>query len=115
MIRKVFRTSSSVAKSVRCASTSLNSCAGVNSTSPLVQNFRTSWPEPAPLNIKVDDNTIQQHLPERTVPDDVLRYEMTASYDQGSALFYSHMKMNPADFKVVMKVPGAGNLFLDYF
>ena len=104
MIPTVFRLSSSIANRARCVSTSLNSCAGVNSTSPLVQNFRTSWPEPAPLKIKVNEHTIQQHLPERTVSDDVLRYEMTASYDQGSALFYSHMKMNPADFKVIVRV-----------
>ena len=34
----------------------------------------------------------------------MLRFEMSATYEQGSSLFYPHMKMNPSDFKVIVRV-----------
>lgn len=73
-------------------------------SAPLVENFRTSWPEAKPSTVSVSSESVQEKLPPRTVSDDDLRFEMSATYDPGSSLFYDHMKMNPADFKVVLKV-----------
>lgn len=43
-------------------------------------------------------------LPKRTVPESALNFELTATFTHGSAIFYPHMKMNPADAKVKMTV-----------
>ena len=66
---------------------------------PLIEHYKSSWPEMTPRA-----TITPQNLPVRTIPDSVLRFEMSAAYDQGSSLFYSHMKVNPADFKVILKV-----------
>lgn len=70
-----------------------------SSQRPLVQFFRTSWPDPAPAA-----PAAEAVLPKRTVPDDVLQFTLKASTQHGSAIFYPHMKMNPADRKVRLDV-----------
>jgi hypothetical protein len=70
-----------------------------NSNVPLVENFRSVWPDPShqlqgePLN-----------LPPRTVLDSALRFRFTATFSHGIDLFYPHLKCHPSDFKVLMFV-----------
>lgn len=71
----------------------------INSNTPLVEHFRSVWPDPShqiqgePLN-----------LPPRTVPESVLRFKFSATFSNGINLFYPHLKCHPADFKVSMTV-----------
>ena len=55
------------------------------------------------LNTTVSEPS-KPELPPRTVPDSALRFRFKASFDAGSAIHYKHLQINPADFKVVMKV-----------
>jgi len=88
----------------RFSTNSIKSAARPESFSPLVEQFRTSWPDVAPQSIPVSNELLKAKLPTRTVSEDILRFEMSATYDPGSSLFYAHMKTNPADFKVIVKV-----------
>ena len=70
-------------------------------SSPFVEHFRPVWPEKPSL---LETNSELRQLPERTVPDSVLTFKLRATFDQGTAIYYPHLKFNPADFKVVMAV-----------
>lgn len=73
---------------------------GNSSSNPLIENYRSTWPDPeyqAPANIL-------ESLPKRTVPDSVLKFRMTASFGHGSSIFYPHIATHPADCKVRMQV-----------
>jgi hypothetical protein len=65
----------------------------------LIDKYRNTWPDPQPV---VDKS--EPVLPPRTIPDSVLRFKLSASFDVGSSLFYSHVKFHPADFKVTLFV-----------
>jgi len=43
-------------------------------------------------------------VPKRTIPDSKLRFQLKASFSQGSSIFYPHLKFHPADFKVGLVV-----------
>lgn len=47
---------------------------------------------------------VLEKLPPRTVPDSDLRFSFSMSFEAGSSVKYTHLKMNPADFKVSLKV-----------
>lgn len=70
-----------------------------NAPRPMAQFFRSSWPDAKPAA-----PAAEAVLPKRTVSDDVLQFTLTASTQHGSAIFYPHMKLNPADRKVRMDV-----------
>eukprot|EP01038_Epipyxis_sp_PR26KG_P017463 gene17463-24158_t len=80
--------------------------------SPLVEKYRSIWPSPEYGNLdsnddsgNVDNNNDENQLSlVRTIPDEVLRFRLKASFSQGSALFYPHLPYNPADFKVALMV-----------
>ena len=72
---------------------------GGEKTTPLIEHFRPKWPEPTVLKFK---DTAKDILPHRTVPDSALRFKLTATLTHGQSIYYSHMKFNPADFKVTM-------------
>ncbi len=65
---------------------------------PFVENVRSTWPEmkPSPEVLKL--------IPKRTVPDSELRFTLRAQFEHGMAIFYPHLKFNPADFKVILDV-----------
>ncbi len=88
----------------RYVSSNISKLSNSASTTPLIESYRSSWPENKPKTVPISDDVIKRQLPARTVSDDVLCFEMSATYDQGSSLFYPHMKTNPADFKVILKV-----------
>ena len=73
-----------------------------NSNAPLLERARNVWPDPeyqligTPLNI-----------PARTVPESALRWKMTASFINASVIVYPHLKVNPADAKVILLVSNA--------
>jgi hypothetical protein len=70
------------------------------SPTPLVEHYRSSWPDPVPDR----PSSSVASLPPRTVPDSKLRFSFTAHFSSGGSFFYPHLKTNPADFKVSMKV-----------
>jgi hypothetical protein len=88
----------------RFSTNTIKNSARPEAFAPLVEQFRTSWPEATPKSVPVSNEFLKAKLPERTVSEDILRFEMSATYDPGSSLFYAHMKTNPADFKVIVKV-----------
>lgn len=70
------------------------------SSTPLIEHYRSSWPD------ALSERTVASlpALPKRTVPDDALKFHFTAHFKSGGALFYPHLKTNPADFKVALTV-----------
>lgn len=70
------------------------------SSTPLIEHYRSAWPDV----LKDKPSAEMPEFPKRTVPDDLLRFSFTANFDAGGAFFYPHLKTNPADFKVRMKV-----------
>ena len=82
------------------SSSNINSHLSSISDEPLIENYRPTWPF-APQS-KAEDVVV----PPRTVDDSKLHFEMKATFDHGIALFYPHLKFNPADFKVKLKVRG---------
>ena len=81
-----------------------------NSKSPLLQSYRTTWPDPSPVT-----NVPEPVLPKRTVPDHVLKFKLSATYEHGTAIFFPHLKFNPADFKVALYVSPSQNLAVTKF
>jgi len=73
--------------------------ASSSSEAPLIQNFRSLWPDPAPVSIAKEPT-----LPKRTIPDTILRFRLSATYEHGTAIHFPHLKYNPADFKVSLFV-----------
>lgn len=71
------------------------------SPAPLIESFKTTWPAPA---LSPAAAAAAPALPKRTVPDHKLRFQLKASFSQGSSIFYPHLKFNPADFKVGLVV-----------
>lgn len=71
----------------------------VNSNAPLLERARNVWPDPdyQLIGTKLD-------IPARTVPESALRWGMTASFTNANVIVYPHLKINPADVKVIMKV-----------
>lgn len=69
-----------------------------NSNAPLLEKYRPVWPDADFGKGKPEE------LPVRTVSDDVLRFELTASFESGTSLLYPHLPHNPADFKAKLKV-----------
>ena len=72
---------------------------GGEKPTPLIEHFRPKWPEPATLKF---NDAAKGVMPQRTVPDRVLRFKLTATLTHGQSIYYRHMKFNPADFKVIM-------------
>jgi hypothetical protein len=48
--------------------------------------------------------SVRVTVPARTIPDSKLRFQMRATFSQGSAIFYPHLKFHPADYKVGLVV-----------
>jgi hypothetical protein len=67
---------------------------------PLIESHRTFWPD---VENAVSKNISSNSL-KRTIRDEVLRFNMTARLDHGSSIFYPHLRIHPADFKVSLKV-----------
>ena len=97
---RLIGSSKSSCQSIRLASTAVAHHHNKKSSTPLIEHYRSSWPDinPDKPAAKVLD------LPNRTVPDHALNFSFSASFSNGSAFFYPHMKTNPADNKVVMTV-----------
>lgn len=70
------------------------------SSSPLIEHYRSAWPDVRP-DVPED---VQIELPERTIPDEHLRFNFTTTFSPGGSYFFTHLESNPADFKVLMKV-----------
>mmetsp|Transcript_22365 Transcript_22365/g.37407 ORF Transcript_22365/g.37407 Transcript_22365/m.37407 type:complete len:185 (+) Transcript_22365:56-610(+) len=104
--RGIRRVSSTASPKMKIPMQSTMSCStlphhhNLKSNAPLIENYRSSWPDPIPDK---PAHTLLD-LPKRTVPDKVLRFQFTANFSSGGSIFYSHLKTNPADFKVIMKV-----------
>lgn len=71
---------------------------------PLIQHFRTRWPDPAPETAEAADAIEAIKLPERTVPDEHLFFALKFSNQPGTTIFFPHLKTNPKDRKVVLTV-----------
>ena len=77
---------------------------------PLLEHYRSTWPE-VPMSKEIEEKV----LPPRTVPSDALRFQLTATFDHGNAVFYPHLKFHPADYKVIMWVSYYCNIhFITY-
>lgn len=72
-----------------------------SSVSQNVEVHRSSWPD---VENVVTSSSVSVPIPERNVPDDALRFHLTARISHGSSILYPHLQFHPADFKVVMKV-----------
>jgi hypothetical protein len=101
----VVRTLQFVRKSV-----SLSSVRFCSSSSPLPiapnarvvsTKYSTAWPhaEDKPLKQEIGGAPLP-----RTIPDDVLNFQMKATFTPGSSIFYPHLKHHPADYKVGLVV-----------
>lgn len=69
------------------------------SEKPLIQFYRNRWPDPAPAV-----GAAPVELPARTVNDEHLNFQMKFGSSHGSAIYYPHLKTNPADRKVSLLV-----------
>jgi len=65
----------------------------------VVQTKRPTW-----LDFQYEDVDTPAPAPPKTVDDSALQFEMTATFNEGSAIFYPHLKINPADAKVKLTV-----------
>lgn len=74
-----------------------------NAANPLIQHLRSTWPD-APPTVNSNNERPSEELPPRTVADDKLSFQMRTSYLHARDIFYSHMKINPADYKVALFV-----------
>lgn len=70
------------------------------SNAPLIEHYRSAWPDVNPDRPAES----QINLPERTVEDDKLRFNIGVSMQEGQSFFFPHLETNPADIKVTMKV-----------
>lgn len=64
-----------------------------------VKNYRPLW-----TDFDFAGASTPAPLPKRTVSDSALNFQLTATFTHGSAIFFPHLKMNPADAKVKMTV-----------
>jgi hypothetical protein len=64
---------------------------------PHIATVRPVWP-----NLPVAKE-VMESIPKRTVPDDKLSFEMTWHLDDRKLYCYPHLKMHPADCKVIMR------------
>ncbi len=67
------------------------------SHAPLVERYRPSWPD-ADFE-GVDENSLPP-IPPRTVPDELFHFEFRTTTHKGTAEFYKHLMLNPADIRV---------------
>lgn len=73
-----------------------------NASIPLIEHYRSSWPEPQPI---VEEGADKMIIPPiRTVSDDKLVFTLKSSFNHGNSIFYPHLKFNPADYKVALQV-----------
>ena len=80
-----------------------------NSPLPLMQNVRSSWPDAVnhPLittSAASSPDGAAKIIPPRTVSEDKLSFRMRTSFTHGTDIFYPHMQINPADYKVALFV-----------
>ena len=83
-----------------------------NAPVPLIQHFRSTWPDVLQHGSSAPELDAALQIPPRTVPDDKLRFQMRTSFNHGTDIFYPHMKIHPADFKVSLLV--SSNPLLDH-
>lgn len=81
----------------------INHVNAASASIPLICSYRPRWPQP-PLHGSAGNKMESINVPDRTVPDSALRFKLNANFDHGSGILYPHLKFNPADFKVIMKV-----------
>ena len=85
------------------------SCAKISnyrSLGTLVESTKSAWPKPVReesniVGIKDDNDTL---LPQRTIPEEKLRFRLTSSFFPGSSIHFPHMPSHPGDFKVALIV-----------
>jgi hypothetical protein len=87
---------------IRSLSDSIVNHNSPNATIPLVEHYRSTWPEPQPL--VEEGKKIIIKPPIRTIGDDKLVFTLKSSFDHGSSIFFPHLKFNPADYKVALQV-----------
>ena len=96
--------------------TSIREYNNPRSATPLIEHYKSRWPEP-PQSKALE--SVVANLPKRTVSESDLKFELRATFDHGRAYLYPHMKFNPADFKVIMKVRftilNKKTLLIDFF
>jgi hypothetical protein len=79
-----------------------------NAEAPLIEKYRPTWPDPYYVN---ESSSELPPLPPRTVPDEALRFEIKGSNFKGTAEFYTHLPINPADMRVKLKVSNSIRYF----
>lgn len=84
-----------------CSTVELKKHTTAGAIQPMVQFFRTRWPDPAPETAEAAEPV---NLPERTVPDEHLMFTLKFSNQPGTTIFYPHLTTNPKDRKVVLEV-----------
>ncbi len=67
---------------------------------PLIEKYRPTWPD-SDFSVPNKESIV---IPQRTIPEEKLTFEMKMSMDRGSAFLYPHMPINPADAKVKLWV-----------
>lgn len=68
-----------------------------NGVAPLIERYRPSWPD---ADFEGVNGDTLPPLPPRTVPDELFQFEYRTSTEEGTARFYEHLTVNPADIKV---------------
>ena len=69
------------------------------SAKPLISHYRTRWPMPRPSPAAEKEAQFV-----RTIPDEKINFQMKATFDHGSSIFYPHLKYHPSDYKVGLVV-----------
>ena len=78
---------------------------------PLIEHHRPRWPRlPIPKPAEQDEFNGIMAIPEiRSVPASALRFEIQATFNHGTSLYYEHMPCNPVDFRVRLFVSNSTN------
>lgn len=74
------------------------------SFSTLVESIKSSWPKEIREESNITSNNSETLLPERTIPEDKLKFRLTSSFFPGSSIHFPHMPSHPGDFKVALTV-----------
>ena len=83
------------------STTNLKEHTSPGSNKPLIEYYRTRWPDAAPETTEAVEAV---KLPTRTVPEECSMFTFKFSNQPGTTIFYPHLKTNPKDRKVTLEV-----------
>ena len=69
-----------------------------------VESTKSAWPKPVREESNIVGMNDETLLPQRTIPEEKLRFRLTSSFFPGSSIHFPHMPSHPGDFKVALSV-----------